>query len=217
MQSTDSHSLDSPASEPTRPDDQDQVDEEIALNPRVTTSPSPGPSSVVTSSTNYVKKKTSQLIGAISTSSRASTSTSPVLAPRLVSLVEAFKQSDVARNLAEEANEAERNVLADNQNQQPDVALENSLTKGRKRATWGTQFRILSGRAFKNLYRDPALLAAHYISSIVVACEYSFGSRCEEVLTNWFRTVICGVFFHNLGYDIAGFQNRLGASFDISE
>ena len=78
----------------------------------------------------------------------------------------------MARNLAEEANEAERNVLADNQNQQPDVALENSLTKGRKRATWGTQFRILSGRAFKNLYRDPALLAAHYNSSIVVACEY---------------------------------------------
>ncbi|KAK7682498.1 hypothetical protein QCA50_014298 [Cerrena zonata] len=198
MQSTESNSLDSPASQPARLDDQDTVDEEIALNPRVS---SPGPSSVVTSSTNYVKKKTSQLIGAISTSSRASTSTSPVLAPKLASLVEAFRDSDNAKSLAEEIAEIERIAQADAANQHagvngslPDVALENSLTRGRKRATWGTQFRILSGRAFKNLYRDPALLAAHYISSIVVA-------------------LICGVFFHNLGYDIAGFQNRLGVFF----
>jgi hypothetical protein len=173
MQSTESNSLDSPASEPARLDDQDTVDEEIALNPRVS---SPGPSSVVTSSTNYVKKKTSQLIGAISTSSRASTSTSPVLAPKLASLVKAFRDSDNAKSLAEEIAETERIAQADAANQHvgvngslPDVALENSLTRGRKRATWGTQFRILSGRAFKNLYRDPALLAAHYISSIVVA------------------------------------------------
>jgi len=42
---------------------------------------------------------------------------------------------------------------------------------GRQRATWLTQFRILSGRAFKNLYRDPALLATHYISAIIIAGE----------------------------------------------
>jgi hypothetical protein len=51
-----------------------------------------------------------------------------------------------------------------------DVA-EVSELRGRKRASWSTQFRILSGRAFKNLYRDPALLAAHYLSSIALACE----------------------------------------------
>ena len=57
-----------------------------------------------------------------------------------------------------------------------DVAVESTLLKGRKRASWMTQFKILSGRAFKNLYRDPALLAAHYLSSIALACESGFSS-----------------------------------------
>lgn len=52
-----------------------------------------------------------------------------------------------------------------------DVALESGLLRGRKRATWATQFSILSGRAFKNLYRDPALLTAHYMGSVALACE----------------------------------------------
>ena len=53
-----------------------------------------------------------------------------------------------------------------------DIVMESTLLRGRRRASWGTQFRILSGRAFKNLYRDPALLAAHYLSSIALACRY---------------------------------------------
>ncbi|KAF8910449.1 hypothetical protein CPB84DRAFT_1763710 [Gymnopilus junonius] len=61
----------------------------------------------------------------------------------------------------------------------PDVVQETSMLRGRKRASWGTQFRILSGRAFKNLYRDPALLTAHYSSAIALA-------------------VICGLFYHNV-------------------
>jgi len=72
--------------------------------------------------------------------------------------------------------------------------LETTLLRGRKRASWTTQFRILSGRAFKNLYRDPALLAAHYIGSIGLA-------------------LICGFFYHNVTNDISGFQNRLGMFF----
>ncbi|KAL4064615.1 hypothetical protein J3A83DRAFT_4273348 [Scleroderma citrinum] len=75
-----------------------------------------------------------------------------------------------------------------------DVAAETSMLRGRQRASWGTQFRILSGRAFKNLYRDPALLTAHYTSSVALA-------------------LICGLFFHNVSNDIAGFQNRLGIFF----
>ncbi|KAI6025447.1 hypothetical protein EDC04DRAFT_2869360 [Pisolithus marmoratus] len=75
-----------------------------------------------------------------------------------------------------------------------DVAAETNMLRGRQRASWGTQFRILSGRAFKNLYRDPALLTAHYASSIALA-------------------LICGLFFHNVSSDIAGFQNRLGIFF----
>jgi len=72
--------------------------------------------------------------------------------------------------------------------------VETTLLRGRKRASYGTQFRILSGRAFKNLYRDPALLMAHYLSAIALA-------------------LICGLFFHNVTNDISGFQNRLGLFF----
>ncbi|KIK89135.1 hypothetical protein PAXRUDRAFT_831789 [Paxillus rubicundulus Ve08.2h10] len=75
-----------------------------------------------------------------------------------------------------------------------DVVGETGMLRGRQRASWGTQFRILSGRAFKNLYRDPALLTAHYLGSVALA-------------------VVCGLFFHNVGNDIAGFQNRLGIFF----
>lgn len=75
-----------------------------------------------------------------------------------------------------------------------DAVGETGMLRGRRRASWGTQFRILSGRAFKNLYRDPALLTAHYLGSIGLA-------------------LICGLFFHNVTNDIAGFQNRLGIFF----
>ena len=117
-------------------------------------------------------------------------------------LVETFAESDVAAEIRAEGetmrNEAVRNdnhvaavpapdegaadAAASNgavNNSLPDVVQETTLLRGRKRASWATQFRILSGRAFKNLYRDPALLAAHYSSAIVLA-------------------VICGLFYHNI-------------------
>jgi len=50
-----------------------------------------------------------------------------------------------------------------------DVEVEGTWLKGRKRACWLTQFTILSGRAFKKIYRDLALLAAHSLSSVAVA------------------------------------------------
>lgn len=90
-----------------------------------------------------------------------------------------------------------------------DVAGETGMLRGRRSASWGTQFRILSGRAFKNLYRDPALLTAHYLGSIGLACEYRV-IMVAHILMH--VIVICGLFFHNVGNDIAGFQNRLGES-----
>jgi hypothetical protein len=93
--------------------------------------------------------------------------------------VEAYAESEIARAIKREWEELRRETeragegrgVLDPMNDLPDVALETSLLRGRKRASWGTQFRILSGRAFKNLYRDPALLAAHYLSSIALACK----------------------------------------------
>ncbi|TCD61218.1 hypothetical protein EIP91_008769 [Steccherinum ochraceum] len=147
--------------------------------------------SAVSSSTQFIKRKTSQLLGAITpTSQRGDT---PISA-RLAELVDAFKNSDIAADLAAEITETAQAAAPQSEDALPDVAMESSLTRGRKRASWRTQFQILSGRAFKNLYRDPALLAAHYISSIVLA-------------------LICGAFYGQSGVDIPGFQNRLGLFF----
>ncbi|OBZ66190.1 putative ATP-dependent permease [Grifola frondosa] len=149
--------------------------------------------SSIHSSTDYIKRKTSQLFDVLSTPSHKSGTPLP---PRLAALVDAYHNSTIAADLRAEIEEVSR-APATGQNgtaELPDVALESSITRGRKRASWGTQFRILSGRAFKNLYRDPALLTAHYASSIIVA-------------------LICGFFFHNITNDIPGFQNRLGIFF----
>ncbi|KAI8980227.1 hypothetical protein BD414DRAFT_494008 [Trametes punicea] len=148
------------------------------------------------SSKAYIQVQTTRLLDAISPTGQVRDGPVP---PKLAELIEAFKRSDVAAQLGAEIAEVTGSAMAAQSNgngvaELPDVAVESNITRGRKRATWATQFRILSGRAFKNLYRDPALLAAHYISAIVVA-------------------VICGFFFQNITNDIAGFQNRLGVFF----
>lgn len=58
------------------------------------------------------------------------------------------------------------------------------------------QFRILSLRTWRNLYRNPMLLLTHYAISIVLA-------------------VFLGFLFYGLTDDIAGFQNRLGLFFFV--
>ncbi|KAJ7157630.1 hypothetical protein C8R43DRAFT_997189 [Mycena crocata] len=151
------------------------------------------PNSTASSSGNYIKRKTSQFLEAVSLSSSKKAGHVP-LAPKLVALVEAYAQSSIARQIKEEGEALQRATGANGNGELRDVAVETSLLRGRKRASYGTQFRILSGRAFKNLYRDPALLMAHYLSSIALA-------------------LICGLFFHNVTNDISGFQNRLGLFF----
>lgn len=126
------------------------------------------PSSISSSTGQYIKRKTSQLIGAVTSSS---TPGDTPLAPRLVALIEAYASSTIAAEIKSETEEVAR---VDGNREMRDVVVESSLLRGRKRASWSMQFRILSGRAFKNLYRDPALLTAHYLSSIFVACEYPF-------------------------------------------
>ncbi|EPT01714.1 hypothetical protein FOMPIDRAFT_1119813 [Fomitopsis schrenkii] len=159
--------------------------EETELQPRA--------SSVAGSASGYVRKKTSQLLQAITPNSLPG---GGPLAPRLQALVDAFASSTIATSLKEEIVEVSASARAaqNGSSQLPDAALETMISRGRRRASWVTQFRILSGRAFKNLYRDPALLAAHYVSAVLVA-------------------LMGGFFFHNLTNDIAGFQNRLGFFF----
>lgn len=136
------------------------------------------PNSIV-STGNFIKHKTSQLFEAVTSTS--STANKP-LTPKLAGLVEAYVNSDIAASIKQESEELQRETersaggrgVIGRGNEMRDVAVETTLLRGRKRASWGTQFRILSGRAFKNLYRDPALLAAHYLSSIALARECHF-------------------------------------------
>lgn len=132
------------------------------------------PNSTTSTGANYIKRKTSQFLEAVSLSSGQNKKANAPLAPKLAALVGAYAASDVARHISEEGEALRRsaNAAADG-NALPDVAVETSLLRGRKRASYATQFRILSGRAFKNLYRDPALLMAHYLSAVALACKYS--------------------------------------------
>jgi len=116
----------------------------------------------------------------------------PTLSQKLSALVDAYAASDMASSIREEIDALSRGE--DPTHSLPDVAEESKLLRGRRGASWPTQFRILSGRAFKNMYRDPALLMAHYILSIALA-------------------LICGFLFQNVTNDIGGFQNRLGVFF----
>ena len=135
-----------------------------------THTPSGGPTTAVKDATEFIKKKTSQLLDVISSGS--SKGERVPLSPQLASLVQAFMESDI---LAEINTNIEAAKQRPEQVDEPDAlhpreALDDSSTiRGRRRASYTTQFRILSGRAFKNLYRNPALLTAHYISSITVA------------------------------------------------
>ncbi|KAI7861733.1 hypothetical protein BDF14DRAFT_1864871 [Spinellus fusiger] len=63
-----------------------------------------------------------------------------------------------------------------------------------ERPGWLTQFRILADRTFKNLYRNPMLMFAHYAIAVVLA-------------------LICGGLFYKVSNTIAGFQNRMGLFF----
>jgi len=120
-----------------------------------------------------IQRKTSQLMDAV----RTPPSSDTPLPPKLAELVAAYSDSEVAKLIKAETEEVASAQRGDGSaradGELRDVVVESSLLRGRKRATWGTQFRILSGRAFKNLYRDPALLAAHYLSSILLARESS--------------------------------------------
>ncbi|KIR58353.1 ATP-dependent permease [Cryptococcus bacillisporus CA1873] len=82
---------------------------------------------------------------------------------------------------------ADASIMAD----QRDVEEETGLMKGYQKAGLWEQFKLLSSRTFKNLYRNPLLMATHYAVAIIAA-------------------LLCGFFFYQVTNDIPGFQNRLG-------
>ena len=92
--------------------------------------------------------------------------------PHIAAFVDAYATSEIATAIRTEISSvAQPAQRPEGSDELPDVTVESELLRGRKRATWATQFRILSGRAFKNMYRDPALLTFQYSASIAAARE----------------------------------------------
>ncbi|KAM0754863.1 hypothetical protein T439DRAFT_309694 [Meredithblackwellia eburnea MCA 4105] len=117
--------------------------------------------------------------------------TSTPVPPKLASLVEAYAISSVAKEIKDEIKEASTHAQANGHVEGAPVVL-----RAYKRAGLWAQFTILSGRSFKNLYRNPLLMLSHYAVSIAVAA-------------------ICAFLFRGLTDDIPGFQNRMGLFFFV--
>lgn len=116
----------------------------------------------------------------------------------LDALHQAYMESDIAGSTHDEIQEAVANSQhANGQNGHAPGSSNGSsggIGKGYARASYGRQFIILSGRTWKNLYRNPLLMLTHYVIAIVLA-------------------VLSGYLFFHLTDDIPGFQNRLGLFF----
>ena len=168
--SSEPDSLEAVTTDANFPDEENGQGHQLSIRPPSASLTATGSIDVAT---GYIKRKTSQLMDAVSLSSHK---TDAPLTPQLATLVETYANSDIAQEIKNEIEQVRASALTVANGREGgeigDVAVENSLGRGRKRASWGTQFRILSGRAFKNLYRDPALLAAHYISSVALARAY---------------------------------------------
>ena len=144
-----------------------------------------------------IKRKANQLLGAFTTTTGLSSSGTSTpnrdgdrIPEKLASLVLANRASDDAKIVEAEISRIQSGQTPGGMEAR-DVLAETELLRGYKKASYWTQFKLLSGRAFKNLYRNPLLMATHYAVAIVVA-------------------FLCGFFFYKVTNDIPGFQNRLG-------
>lgn len=120
----------------------------------------------------------------------------------LDALVHSYIESDIAGTIHDEIRQA----IADAQNSNGQNANGNgvngnvphssSIGKGYTRLGYWGQFKILSQRTWRNLYRNPMLMLTHYAIAILLA-------------------VFSGFLFYGLTSDIPGFQNRLGLFFFV--
>jgi hypothetical protein len=123
----------------------------------------------------FLRRKTSQLLEIMSLSTAHGSDSGPILMSHIASLVDSYATSEIATAIRADIKAVAHPAQGPGGSDElPDVTAESTLLRGRKRATWATQFRILSGRAFKNMYRDPALLTFQYSASIAAARESSW-------------------------------------------
>lgn len=114
------------------------------------------------------------------------------LTPHLRHLAQAYDDSTLAAELREEIARS----IQDTSSGSSSAVLsgDTAIISTHKKPTLMTQFRILSDRTFKNLYRNPMLMFAHYGIAVVLA-------------------LVCGGLFYQVSNTIAGFQNRMGLFF----
>ena len=109
-------------------------------------------------------------------------------------LISAYNSSDVAASIREDiANSVSsaRQANGTSANLTSNGFIAAGKVKGFRKVGLLGQFRILSLRTWRNLYRNPMLMLTHYAIAIVLA-------------------VFLGSLFYGLTDDIKGFQNRLG-------
>ena len=112
-------------------------------------------------------------------------------------LLSTYQNSDVAKAIHEDIITSVHNATSANgASNGVNNATKKGSVRGYRRIGFVQQFIILSGRTWKNLYRNPMLMLAHYAIAILVS-------------------VLCGYCYFNLTNDIKGFQDRLGLLFFI--
>lgn len=113
-------------------------------------------------------------------------------------LIDSYRNSNVAMGIKEDIWAAVS--TARNQDETtPDLGIGGGTgigLHGLQRVGWLSQFMILSRRTWKNLYRNPMLMLAHYVIAIVLG-------------------ILCGYLFYDIKDDISGFQNRMGLFFFV--
>lgn len=163
------------------------ADPEAGFSRRAAQSSSASTDDEASVSQTGIKMKAAKLLGAFTSTSGSSTPAEPAPIPEaLASLVLACRGSDDMKIVEAEVHRIETGETP-NGGEQRDIAEETAMLKGYDKAGFWTQFKVLSGRAFRNLYRNPMLMAAHYAVAI-----------CAGFL--------CGFFFYHVTNDIPGFQ-----------
>ncbi|CAG8760361.1 2294_t:CDS:2, partial [Racocetra fulgida] len=79
-------------------------------------------------------------------------------------LVDSYRKSSIATRIRNEIDRSNVPVLTSVQ--------ESLILSSHRRASWSTQFKILSDRTFKNLYRNPMLMLTHYCISVYLAGKF---------------------------------------------
>ncbi|KAK1245801.1 hypothetical protein MKX07_004870 [Trichoderma sp. CBMAI-0711] len=115
-------------------------------------------------------------------------------------ITRSFSKSYIAASIREDIQQVIREADAANGSNSNGYApngpniYTSAVGKGYARVGYLRQFIIISGRTWKNLYRNPMLMLTHYAIAIILA-------------------VFSGYLFYGLTDDIPGFQNRLGLFF----